>query len=406
MKNNKWIAHINHVFPFTRQTFTYREVAALRDEGLAVKTFSMKKPDASVLSGESIEFCESTVYIPSVLSACAILINLRVFCKSPVKFISWLCKIVFSPYSIHKGWREILQSLCQFIRAGMLARKINDCGGIPHLHAQFADGAATTALIAADYLGTTFSFYSHTSSNVQFLGEKIKEAKFIFSISDFDKKKLLEVQPGAFDKIHIVHCGIPLENWEYSDINRKSDMIISVGGLDEFKGHHVLIDACKILKENGRPFECKIIGEGQYRQILERKIAEYSLENSVVLAGSMPQEEIRPLLKKAGIFVLASVKAESGNMDGIPVALMEAMASGVPVISTRLSGISELVDDGKDGFLVESGNAEELAGKIMYLMDNYEQVRSLCPDAQKKIEESFSLKVQGCRMAEIFKSLS
>jgi glycosyltransferase involved in cell wall biosynthesis len=403
--NRKLIAHINHYFPLIRQTFTYREVKKLQEEGLPIQTYSLKNVEGLCQSEEGEGFIRNTVYLPSVFSIDSMKANLIQFLENPKKYLKWVFKCILCAYTINKGWRELIQSFFQFVRASTLADRIKKNGKCLHIHSQFVDGAATTALIASEYLNVSYSFYSHTSSNVQFLEEKLNKALFIFSISEFDKNILLKVLPDAGKKIHVVHCGIPLDEWHFRPVTPKSNSIISVGGLDEFKGHHILIEACRILLEKGRDFDCQIIGEGPFREKLENKISEYNLRGFVSLKGNLPQEEIKPLLKDAGIFTLASVKSENGNMDGIPVALMEAMASGVPVISTNISGIGELIEHGRNGWLAESGNAEELAGLMLQVLDNYESITEIVADARRTIEEGFSLEVQGAKMAQIFRGV-
>jgi glycosyltransferase involved in cell wall biosynthesis len=398
-----WIAHINHYFPFIRQTFTYREIEALRKEGLDVTPFSMKKVEEFCQSDEAHVHLKSTTYLNPAISVNALLANLKQFLKKPFLYLKWLLLSVFSPYTVGKTWRELIQSLFQFSRAAVLADEIRSVGVTPHLHAQFSDGAATTALIASKYLNSTFSFYSHTSTNVQFIKEKLASAEFVFSISEFDKSILCRSVAGLDDKIHVVHCGIPLENWFFNQDNRKKNTLISIGGLDEVKGHHILIKACDIVRKKGIDVNCRIIGDGPYRKELEQLIKGLHLQNNVVLSGFMSQEEIKPLLQDASVFVLACVKIANGDMDGIPVALMEAMAAGAPVVSTRLSGIEELIEDGKSGWLAESGNVEDLAELIMQILGNNEKSVEIVENARKTIEEDFSLEAQGRRMAEIFR---
>ncbi len=164
-----------------------------------------------------------------------------------------------------------------------------------------------------------------------------------------------------------------------------------------------MIEACNILHAKGIDFSCRIIGEGSYRDELERLIDKYNLAENINLLGSMPQEKIKDELANAGMFVLASVKSKSGNMDGIPVALMEAMASGVPVISTRISGITELIDNGKNGYLVESGDAKAPADILLDKINNYDKVAELTKMARKKIEDYFSLDSQSKVMAKNFR---
>ncbi|KPK52352.1 MAG: hypothetical protein AMS22_09315 [Thiotrichales bacterium SG8_50] len=179
--------------------------------------------------------------------------------------------------------------------------------------------------------------------------------------------------------------------------------ILAVGRLDEIKGFPVLIEACKLLRDQGVQYRCAIIGDGELRTVLESAIRMYQLHNNVQLLGARPQAEVRRYLYSAGMFVLPSVVTSNGNMDGIPVALMEAMAAGTPVISTRVSGIPELVEDRLSGLLVPQKDPVRLAGAIEELIALAGPARlEMTRAARSAIEDRFSVQRESAKLRGFF----
>jgi Ser/Thr protein kinase RdoA (MazF antagonist) len=231
----------------------------------------------------------------------------------------------------------------------------------------------------------------------------MERARFVAAISKHNKDYLLRLAPGVSpDKISVVHCGIELEKYGTRG-DRASDRSNPAGGqitgicvasLQPYKGiRHLICASAQVLRREPG-FRCLIVGEGVDRPKLEALIDELGLQHTVRLLGGKPQHEVAKLLADADLFVLPSVVAPSGQMDGIPVALMEAMASGLPVVSTRLSGIPELVEDGVNGLLVEAGNETALADAITTLAGKPEMRRRMGERGREKVAAEFEL--QGC----------
>jgi aminoglycoside phosphotransferase (APT) family kinase protein len=177
--------------------------------------------------------------------------------------------------------------------------------------------------------------------------------------------------------------------------------ILSVAALRDYKGLHVLVDACARLRDEGFPFRADIVGEGPMRAALERRIADAGLRDRVRLVGARPQHEVAALLRRRPIFVLPSVILRDGWMEGIPVALMEAMAAGASVIGSRLSGIPELVEHGRTGLLVEPGDVDGLAAAIRRLAGDPGFARRLGARAREKVRAEFELESCTRRLLEL-----
>ena len=178
--------------------------------------------------------------------------------------------------------------------------------------------------------------------------------------------------------------------------------ILSVGGLNPKKGFRVLIDAVDRLQAEGRSAELTIVGEGPERAAVEARIGQLGLDGAVKLAGAVTEEHVRPFYEQADVFALACRRTDAGDMDGVPVVLMEAMATGVPCVSTRLSGIPELIRDDEEGLLVPPDDSEALAQAIWRLAKD-RPLRGRVRDAARvKIESEFNVTESARTMKKLF----
>jgi glycosyltransferase involved in cell wall biosynthesis len=190
----------------------------------------------------------------------------------------------------------------------------------------------------------------------------------IITISEFNYQILIEKLRIEPEKIKIIPCGVDTTQFQRRiRPNNATPIVLSIGGLVEKKGHEILLRACAYLKKKGLQFQCRIIGAGPLLKALLSLRKPLNIEDCVHLCGPVHHSELRNYLEAADIFVLACLKAKNGNMDGIPVALMEAMAMELPVVTTNLSGIPELVEAGLSGFLVEPGDPKVLAERMEQL---------------------------------------
>ncbi len=270
--------------------------------------------------------------------------------------------------------------------------------GAAHVHAHFASHAAKVALFTKRIAGFRFSLTAHAQDFMVDLGsddllrELCREAEFVVAVSDWSRDRLRATCPDSADKIVRVYNGVdPAEFRERAQLaERVRPRIVSVARLIEFKGFHVLIDACAELQRRGRDFECTIVGEGPWRERLETRIREHGLGERVQLAGLRTQEEVKRILLGADVFALASVVDAQGACDVLPTVILEAMASGLPVVATTLAGNPELVEDGATGFLAAPGDAAGLAGALERALGSRELRRSLGEAGRKRLEERFA----------------
>jgi glycosyltransferase involved in cell wall biosynthesis len=279
------------------------------------------------------------------------------------------------------------------------------------VHAHFGSYPAFAALVAAELQGIGFSFTVHAHDlfvdNVM-LGEKIRRAQFVVAISEFNRERLGSlVRPDDPGHVRVIHCGVDIRAFRFRRCQidgRRQHRLLSVAALREYKGLDNLIEACRLLRGRSpeAPFVCRIVGEGPQRAALQRQIVASGLGDCVQLLGARSQQVIRELLVESDVFVLPSVVARSGYMDGIPVALMEAMASGVPVIASRLSGIPELVHDGDTGLLVPPGRADALVEAILRCWQQPALSLQRAANARRLVECEYDLRENARQLAALF----
>ena len=274
-------------------------------------------------------------------------------------------------------FRARLASLAHFAVACAWARRVR--GNPPaHIHSQWIHAGGTVAMYGAWLLGVSFSFTGHAADLYRercALKDKIRRAEFIVCISEFHRQFYLK--EGADPaKLFVVYCGIDPSAFTAREAERplgNPPLIASSGRLVDKKGFDVLIDACALLRDRGESFRCCIGGSGPLEQALRDKIAGLGLNDVMEVTGeAICQEDLPDFMHRADVYCLACVWAADGDVDGLPQMLMEAMACGVPVVSTRLVGIPDLVIDGETGLLVDSESAEQLADALTRLLHDAE----------------------------------
>jgi glycosyltransferase involved in cell wall biosynthesis len=279
--------------------------------------------------------------------------------------------------------------------------------GVDQIHAHYATHPALTAWIISRLTDIPFSITVHAHDiyvNRTMLLPKLKDAAFIRAISDFNKKFLIDLYGDWLaDKIQVVHCGIHLDKYKPADIKADGDFrIISVGSLQKYKGHTYLLRACKILAEQGSPFQCKIVGGGKLRDSLGDLIQDLGISGQVGLMGPKTEDEVAELLADAQCFVLPSVITREGKMEGIPVVLMEALANKLPVVASDISGIPELIVDGSTGSLVPQKEPQALAEKIIWVSENQHEASKMAELGYQKVKEDFNIEKVIVQLEELF----
>jgi colanic acid/amylovoran biosynthesis glycosyltransferase len=406
------LAYLTSAYPAISHTFILREVESLRRRGLDITTFSIRRaPAEQILSAADRAAAETTVAILPPRWGRLLATHPRLLLRAPRAYISTLrAALALAP----PGLRGRLWQLFYFIEAVVLWREC-ERRGIRHVHVHLANAAADLALIAAR-LGSTldparpwsWSFTMHGPTEFYDLRhfrlpEKVKDAAFVVCISDFARSQLMGLSdPETWERLHVVHVGIPIEQFTPSRNGNGAEpaapTILYVGRLVPEKGQAVLLQAVARLCEAGRKVNVVLVGEGALRPHLEALCRELEIEARVSFLGAVGQDRIRNLYAEASIFCLPSFA------EGVPVVLMEAMAMGLPVVTTRIAGIPELVEDGA-GVVVAPGRVDELAERITALLDDPEYRQRLGTRGREKVLADFDAQSSAEQMHDLFTRL-
>jgi len=398
------IAYLAQVFPLLTETFVYREVLGLRARGLEVHPYAFRRPYPEHLSRESAHLAADTVYVLPLRPLAFLAAHLACFRRRPLAYLSTL--LLFCA-GRRMRLKERILNLVHFLGGLALTTDMRR-KGIEHIHAHFAINAATMALALSRVTGVSFSFTAHNLlfAGANLLPAKVAEAEFVCAISrhtaDFLAQRAGKERTRT--KIRIVRCGVPLEAFpprRRQPPGEPPEMLF-LAQLAPRKGAFYLVEACRVLANRGASFRCTILGGGPEGKRLERLVFDYGLHDRIRMCGPKPQEEIRSYLEQTQLFVLPCVAAPGGDLDGIPVVLMEAMAMGIPVLSTPVSGIPELIEDGLTGVLVAPGDGVALADAAAELLADREKRDRLGQAGRRKVAREFSLAASLDRLMALF----
>ncbi len=394
------LLYVVSLFPCWSETFIVREITTLIAAGVDVQILSLKAPHEKLVQPDAERLLPRVRH--PMESPAAVFARLKAFAGNP-RVLSETVLLVA------RRLRHRPVDLAKSLEA--LARGVEHLDWIRTfdpdvIHAHWGTFPSTVAWALARLLNKPFGFTCHAHDifvNDHLLKEKIETAAVPVTISQFNVAWLTDrVTARARDRLHVIHCGVDLSTLPFVESGRKPGTIVTVGRLDGIKGFEVLIDAVAELARQGRRVHCQIIGEGPRKADLQGRIARHKLEDMVQLVGARPQAEVRAALYAASIFALPSVVVPSGDRDGIPVSLMEAMAAGTPAVSTRVSGIPELIEDEKEGLLVAEQDAFALAGALARLLDDPTLGQRLAVAARAKVEREFDATSEARKLLDLF----
>jgi len=385
------VAYVVSLFPKLSETFILRELVELRRRGHEVTILSLKKERESLDQEEAASLLSSTLYPRYGWPALAALLHYLAY--RPVALFA----IVLRVAAAHLGHPVLmLRSLGLIPLSLQLSREVRR-RRIEHLHAHWATYPALSAWIISRLTGVPFSVTGHAHDLLlpnPMLPVKVRDSAFFATVSEYNRSLLIQ-QCGkvALEKVRLIRCGIPLQSYPFAPARPAGSppLVVSVGRLVDYKGFDVLIRACAGLRDSGTPVRCVIMGDGPEGPRLAALVQQLRLDGLVRLEGGRRQGEVAALMARADIFALACRPGRDGLHDGIPVVLMEAMALGIPVISTKLSGIPELVVDNRTGLLVAPGDAGHLQAAIVRLIGDAALAEELRRNGREMIEKEFEL---------------
>lgn len=397
----KRIAYFTSVYPAISHTFISREIRALREEGLEICTYSIRKPlNPELLDRADQAEYKETDYLLAAPQSIIWFFFQNLLCH-PFRiqkiFLDSIRMALFTP-------RSILLHLIYALEAQHLAHKLQ-VRGIRHIHVHFGNNALAVAHLAVCFdpqLSYSVSIHGPQEfrhDDAKLLKSRLEDVRFVRCISDYARREVLKLTEGLNLLTQVIHCGVPTTPLHYKSTEKTQDnFIFSVGRLVPDKGFEVLIRAFHNLNKK-YSVELRIAGEGEARASLEALIEELQLKDRVKLLGAYSNEKVLKEMARARVFALLSFA------EGIPVSLMEAMALGVPVLSTSIAGIPELIQNGESGFLVPSGDANAATKALEKLLSDESTRLAFTANAHKMLQESFSIKTESAKLAKLFSQL-
>lgn len=399
------IAYIVSRFPHLPETFILREMIQLEKLGWQVELYPLIIQRQTIVHEEARPWIARAHAVPW-FSLGLLKANLIKMLRYPRQYLSLFLRVLQENI---RSPKFLVRALLLFPRAVWMAERFNE-QGIRHIHAHYATHPALVAWLINQLTGIRYSITVHAHDifvEKPMLATKLHDSVFVSSISEFNRRYLADMY-GSWvnEKTRIVRCGIEPSYYQLSNSNgvdkSKRLEIISVGSLQPYKGHVYLVRACAKLMERGIPFRCRIIGGGDLRSALEQAIREHHLESHVELLGPRTQDEVSRFLQTANCYVQPSIVTSTGKMEGIPVALMEAMASRIPVVATAISGVPELVRPGETGWLVPPENVDALADAITDIYENPAEAGHRAELGQRWVLEEFELSSNVRKLASLF----
>ncbi|MCB1985401.1 MAG: glycosyltransferase family 4 protein [Burkholderiales bacterium] len=412
--NTATIAYILKGFPRLTETFIANEIYLLERLGTKLILFSIKAGESGKKQAVVDKIHSPLTYLPKVSSLSGsflplwLIMNLRpyllhhwkIFRARPAGYCNALKHALSLAYKHRPGRFRIRKVFIkEFVQAGFIASQIHHNPDIRLLHAHFCHGATTVTWFASLMTGLPFSFTAHAKDIYQkqlnpgdLLQQKLQAAEFVTTCTKANYHHLCALHNKP-QNVHTIYHGLDVKKFapkKLAAVDGAVPLILAVGRHVEKKGFIFLIEACEHLRTAGIQFQCEIIGEsGDQTEIIRQAIDSRQLDKQVTLRQAVTQEALKNLYQRATIFVLPCIITADGDRDGIPNVMAEAMATGLPIISTPVSGIPELVAHNANGLLVPPRNGQELAHALQTLIQDAELRNKLGNAARQTICELF-----------------
>jgi glycosyltransferase involved in cell wall biosynthesis len=397
------VAYIVSRFPKVTETFVLYELLELERLGVAVEVFPLLRQREAVQHAEAAGLVSRAHYEPflswEILGAIGHYLWRRpgVFLRTVATV---LARTIASP-NFFFGALATLPKTTRFAR-------VMEQSGVDHVHSHFANHPALAAFVVHRLTGIPYSFTAHGSDlhvDQTALDLKLGDAAFAVTVSAYNRQFVLDrVGRDLGRKMVVLHCGVDAGLLAPSEGGGNGEFrILCVAALREVKGHRHLIEACRLLAQRGMPFRCELVGDGPLAGALRKQVRDAGLEGRVVLRGALPRHGVVECMRRASVVVQPSAPDREGRREGIPVALMEAMSVGLPVVTSRLSGIPELVEDGASGLLTEPGDARGIAEALEKLAASPELRARLGRRGRERVLADFDLRRSVGELARMFR---
>lgn len=402
------VAYVLKMFPRFSETFILSEILELERQGLELRIFSLKRPNDALFHADVGAVRARVTYLPeSPLRAARsyATAHREVFGWNRRRYLRLLAVALWRATKRRRprAFKRVVQAV--YI-APLLRRE-----GITHVHAHFATSATSVACHLHELAGVSYSFTAHAKDIYRHavesdsLERKLRAARFAVTVSDYNRRYLARF--GGTDRLVRIYNGVDVQRFAPNGAAcEQPPLVLAVGRLVEKKGFVDLVRACALLRRDGWAFRCRIVGKGELDAELRAVIAEHGLEGHVELAGPMPRERLLGLYPRASVVVAPCIVGSDGNRDGLPTVLVEAMALGVPVVATDVTGIPELVEDGRTGLLVPQHDPAALAAAIRRIVTARGEAEALARAGRVRVERHFDLRTNVARLRALLEEAS
>lgn len=422
------VAYVMNGFPRLSETFIAHEIVQLERLGLGLRLFSVKRENEAMVHPVVATIRSPLEYLPKAgsLSDTSLWRWLRanaptfwpahaaLIRRRPLAWLRTAASAVALAWQ-HRGERAgpglRKVYLKEFLQAGHIADAVLRAGDVGHLHGHFCHGVATITWFASRLSGLPFSFTAHAKDIYQadlnpgeLLETKMGAARFVATCTCANAG-VLRLRHRRPDEVHTIYHGLDTDWFSPApDLNLPPvPTVLSVGRFVEKKGFDHLVEACAVLRDAGVRFRCHIVGEhGPAHESIRALIAERGLQDHVMQIGPMPQDRLREVYRQATLFALPCQVMADGDRDGFPNVLAEAMAMGVPIVSTRISGIPEMVDDGVHGLLVEPRDPVALASAMQRVLTDPALRHRLSVAGRQRMCERFDSRITTLALRDLF----
>ncbi|MEP3332266.1 glycosyltransferase family 4 protein [Sedimentitalea sp.] len=396
------IAYLTGEYPKVSHTFIQREVAALRAHGADVLTCTVRRanPVDVVGTDQKAEEAETFCILHEARAPHRLIgAHLSELLRAPRR---WVSALQLAWQTRPPGAKALLYQLFYFAEAGVLAAHLRKMK-VVHLHNHFGNSSCSVAMLCSELSGIPFSFTEHGPA-IFFepmhwrIDEKIARARFVVSISHFCRSQLMLFSDEVhWPKISIVHCGVQPENYGRTPREKFGKRVLFVGRLGAVKGVPLLLEAFASLATKHPDAQLTIVGDGEDRSRLEAQAQTLRVAEAVDFVGYQPQDAVAAFLEDADMLALPSFA------EGVPVVLMEAMASRIPVIASRVAGVPELVQDGVTGFVIPPGDVKTLSERIDQLLSDPNLCRRMGETGRDIVSHEFSINHEGAWLLQILR---
>jgi glycosyltransferase involved in cell wall biosynthesis len=399
------IAYILLWFPKPSETFIFREVANLWEMGLPIKVFTLygewKKHLSEEMRGVSTKV--ERLGIPVVKHAVKDIIYWR---KRNPEMVSWLFRVI--PLRRWRSFEVAGENMWSFFCGFTLARRFEE-DGIEHIHAPWANGPATAAWVASKLTGIPFSF-SGGSSDIYppggALKEKIQDSLFIRTNARANIEYLKTLANGDGNKVHFIYNGISLERCAEARVPMTPPyQILALGRFDRIKAFDVLLHACKILKDSGLNFHLTLAGDGPRRILFKWLTRKLGLGELVSFPGFIPYDRVSELFSATDVFVVSSAVHSTGERDGLPNVIVEALMHRIPVVATDVCGVPEVIQDRVTGLLVPQKDPAALANAIITMVGDRESALEMADRGRSLVLREFDPERNHGKILELYRTL-